>query len=98
MPAETHRRSDPIDAQGILDLLADLVGMDATSAAHALLIDLRVDDDLSILDLWDAVLEEYGERCVGDLDLAFDERRPASLTELAQWFAHLLGDEPQPAP
>lgn len=92
VPAETHQRSDPIDVECVLDLLAGLVGMDVTSAESALLADLRLDDDLSILYLRDAVVEEYGERCIGDLD--FEGPRAASLIELAQLFAHHLGDEP----
>lgn len=98
MPAETHQQRDPIDVEGVLDLLASLVGVDAICTESALLTDLHLDDDLSILHLWEAVVEECGERCVGELDL--EEPRPVSLPELAQWFAGHLRGEPgqQPTP
>lgn len=88
MPAETHQRSEAAGAEAVLDLLACVVGLDADRAAEAPLADLELSDDLSILHLWDAVVEEYGERSVGDLDL--DGGRPSTLGELADLFAREL--------
>ncbi|MGE3447800.1 MAG: hypothetical protein AB7H92_09505 [Microbacteriaceae bacterium] len=88
MPAETHQRSEAVGVDAVLDLLACVVGLDAPRAAQARLADLELDDDLSVLHLWDAVVEEYGERSVGDLDL--DGTRPATLGDLADLFAREL--------
>lgn len=88
MPAETHQRSEAVGVEAVLDLLACVVGLDADRAAEAPLADLELGDNLSILHLWDAVVEEYGERSVGDLDL--DESRPSTLGELADLFTREL--------
>ncbi len=88
MPAETHQRSEAVGAEAVLDLLACVLGLDADRAAEAPLADLELSDDLSILHLWDTVVEEYGERSVGDLD--FDGSRPSTLGELAALFTREL--------
>jgi hypothetical protein len=88
MPAETHQRSEAVDVGTVLDLLSCVVGLDAPRAADAPLAELELDDDLSILHLWDAVVEEYGERSVGDLEL--DGTRPTTLGELADLFTREL--------
>lgn len=88
MPAETHQRSEPVDVGAVLDLLACVVGLDAPRAVDAPLAELELDDDLAILHLWDAVVEEYGERSMGDLDL--DGSRPSTLGELADLFTREL--------
>lgn len=88
MPAETHQRSEAVDVGAVLDLLTCVVGLDAPRAADAPLTALELDDDLSILHLWDAVVEEYGERSVGDLEL--DGTRPTTLGELADLFTREL--------
>lgn len=92
MPAETHQRSEVVGVDALLDLLACVVGLDAPRAAQARLADLELDDDLSVLHLWDAVVEEYGERSVGDLDLDLhlDGTRPATLGDLADLFTREL--------
>lgn len=89
MPAETHQHSEPVSVDAVLDLLACVASLDAGRAADARLTDLELDDDLSILHLWDAVVEEFGERSIGELDL--DEIRPATLGELAERFTRELG-------
>ena len=90
MPAETHQRSEAVGVEAVLDLLACVVGLDADRAAEAPLAGLELSDDLSVLHLWDAVVEEYGERSVGDLDLDLDGSRPSTLGELADLFTREL--------
>ncbi|HEX6419899.1 MAG TPA: hypothetical protein VFZ77_15465 [Acidimicrobiales bacterium] len=89
MPAETHQVGDQVDAGAVLDLLATVVGVEPEKAADLSLAGSGIDDDLSILHLWTAVAEEYGERSIGDLDL--DDQRPATLGELAALFHASLG-------
>lgn len=89
MPAETHQVGDRVDPGVVLDLLATLVGVEPEKAADLSLAGSGIDDDLSILHLWTAVAEEYGERSIGDLDL--DDQRPATLGELAALFHASLG-------
>ena len=72
----------------MLDLIASVVGIDATGVPHGSLADLELDDDLSTLHLWDAVVEEFGERCTGNLEL--DGTRPTTLGELAVLFEGAL--------
>lgn len=84
MPAQTHELGDQVDTGAILDLLAAIVGADAVEAAGLSLAALGLDDDLSILDLWAPVVEEFGERSLGDVEL--DDPRPATLGELAARF------------
>ena len=88
MPAETHQRSEAVGAEDVLDLLACVVGLDVGPAAEASLADLELSDELSILHLWEVVVEEYGERSIGDLDL--DGSRPSTLGELADLFTREL--------
>lgn len=88
MPAETHQRRERVDTGAILDLLATVVGVDTAEAADLSLADRELDDDLSILHLWATVVEEFGERSVGDLDL--DDERPATLGGLAALFHRSL--------
>ena len=84
MPAETHQHSDPPTASAVLDLIgAVLIGSDGSDLDGDLpLAGLGIDSDPVLLDLFDAVREEYGERTLGDVDL--DELRgAATLGELA---------------
>jgi hypothetical protein len=90
MPAETHQRCEPIGVEDVAGLLACVIGLDAEQAADVPLADLHLDDDLSILHLWDVVVEEFGERSIGDLDLDLDQTRPCTLGELAELFAREL--------
>jgi len=97
VPAETNQHREQIDVAGVLDLLSIMVGVevDVDEAAGLTLDELDLHDDLALLHLWDATVEELGERAVGDLDL--DGERPATLRDLAALFhAHLdrAHDEP----
>ena len=84
MPAETRQVRDPVDARWVLDLLTSVVGVDPADAAHLALVDLELSDDLSILDLWAAVVEEFGGRSIGELDL--EGTQPTTLAQLAAAF------------
>ncbi len=87
MPGETHQRSEAVEVGAVLELLACVVSLDAPHVDTPL-AELELDDDLSILHLWEAVVEEYGERGTGDLEL--DATRPATLGELADLFTREL--------
>lgn len=89
MPAETHSHAEDVDVTRVLDLLCAVVGMDPDGAADRSLVELGLDDDLAVLDLWSAVAEELGERSLGDLELP--DRRPATVGELAELFLDALG-------
>lgn len=88
MPAETHQLTERVDARAVLDFLACALGIDPTGAADVSLAALQLDDDLSIVDLWESVVEEFGERALGDLDL--DGTPPATLGEIAELFGESL--------
>lgn len=88
MPAETHQLTEAADEAAVLDLLALVVGADPEDAADLPLAGLELDDDLSLLHLWSAVVDELGERSVGELDLG--DERPATLRELAALFHDAL--------
>lgn len=68
MPAETHQHRDPFDAEAVLDLLAAVLGVCADDAADSTLRELDLDDPLGVARLWECVVEEFGERAVGDAD------------------------------
>jgi hypothetical protein len=85
MPAETHQRRDGVAAPEIIELLENVLGLPAANDATSL-AELGCDGDLSLLDLWDAAVEEYGERTLGEPDL--DELRSATTVgELAELIA-----------
>lgn len=73
MPAETHRRShEPADATAVLELIWALVtppGETADPDPDASLGDMDVDDEIAKFRLWDAAMEEFAERTVGEPDL-----------------------------
>ena len=89
MPAETHQRSETVGIDAVVDLLAYVVGLEP-GRQDAPLGELELDDDLSIVHLWAAVVDEFGERSVGDLD--FEGARPFTLRELAELFTRQLGN------
>lgn len=89
MPAETHSHREELDVELILDFLANELELDDDDPAILSLDGLGVDDDLSLLHLWDAVSEEFGERTLGELELP--ERRPVTLGDLAGTFLDALG-------
>lgn len=88
MPAETHQLSEQTDARAILDLVATLVGVDPDEATELSLASVDLHDDLAILHLWACVVEEFGERSIGDIEL--DDPRPGTLAELATLFHESL--------
>ncbi|HEY8523708.1 MAG TPA: hypothetical protein VIL48_02010 [Acidimicrobiales bacterium] len=95
MPAETHQHREHTDAGAVLDFLATVVEVDPAEADEVRLADIGLDDDLSILRLWDMAVEEFAERTVGDVDpddlqRDLDADRPATLAELAQVFDEAL--------
>ncbi len=91
MPAETHSHREELDVELILDFLANELELDDDDPAILSLDGLGVDDDLSLLHLWDAVSEEFGERTLGELELP--ERPPVTLGDLAGTFLDALGGE-----
>jgi hypothetical protein len=89
MPAETHQLREPVERAAVVEYLAVVVGVEVAGAADVELVRLGLDDDLAILDLWTCAVEEFGERCVGALEL--DDRRPRTLGELADLFGEAVG-------
>jgi hypothetical protein len=73
LPAETHRfRHDQVDASAVLDLiwaLASLPPERAEAEPDASLRELALDDELAKFEVWDAAVEEFAERTVGEPDL-----------------------------
>lgn len=88
MPAETHTHAEAVDARTVLDFLAVLVGVDPDSADTVTLAEIDLDDDLAALHLWAAVVEEFGERSLGDFEPP--EPLPATLSQLAGTFHEAL--------
>jgi hypothetical protein len=84
VPAETHTHTEAVEVGAVLDLLAGIVGVDPGNAAGLTLDELDVADDLALLDLWAAVVEEYGERSLGEIEPL--EPRPVTLGQLAGAF------------
>lgn len=84
MPAETHTHAEAVEVGAVLELLAGVVGIDPDGAADRSLTELDVADDLALLDLWEVVVEELGERSLGELEPL--EPRPDTLGELAEAF------------
>lgn len=71
MPAETHQQHEPVDAAVVLKLLWALLARpdgpdDPTTETP--LCELGADDDLAILQIWDAVTEELAERTLAEPD------------------------------
>ena len=69
MPAETHRRSSAVATIDVVALFGAVLGLDGGVTEHRSLVELGCDDDLTLLDLWEAGIEEYGERTVADVDV-----------------------------
>jgi hypothetical protein len=87
MPAETHQHQDPVEPVTVLELLLNVLDLDADAASEELAA-IGVDDDLGIYSLWQAVTAELAERTVGELDL--EDARVRTLGELAWVFAEAL--------
>jgi hypothetical protein len=97
MPAETHRRRDAIDVEDVMDLLDALLDEPlgtARVAEDTPLRDLGI-DDLAVLHLWDAAVEELAERGAAEPDV--DELVLArTVGELAELIVHSIGGAHQP--
>ena len=88
MNSETRLRHDPIDARIVLDLVSSVLGVDGVNAAHLALVDLELDDEVSVVHLWAAVVAEFGKRSIGELEL--EGAWPTTLGELAAVFTESL--------
>jgi len=88
MPAETHSRREELEVGRVLEFLALVTGLGDEQSREQSLGDLGIDDELAILDLWDLVVEEYGERTVGELEPP--DPFPETLAELAALFHDAL--------
>lgn len=95
MPAETHSHFERPDAAAVLELLTQVldVDVDPADAPELLLADLGVADELAIMRLWDDVVEEFGERTVGEPDDDFAGDVPETLGELAERYVDALGGD-----
>jgi hypothetical protein len=97
MPAETHRRRDAVDVEDVMDLLAALLDEPFESgdvAADTPLRDLGI-DELAVLHLWDAAVEELAERGAAEPDV--DELVLARTGgELAELIVHSIGGAQEP--
>lgn len=68
MPAETHQHSDPLSTREVMALLSAVVVGDIVSSTS--LAELGLDDDVVLLAFWDAAVEEFAERTLGQPDLS----------------------------
>jgi hypothetical protein len=66
----------------VLSFVAGLVGADPEGAATAPLAQFDLDNELSIVALWEAIADEFGERSLGDVDL--DGEVPVTLGDIAR--------------
>lgn len=84
MPAETHSHREAVSVETVLDCMATIIGLDPEGVGERSLDELGLEDDLAVLHLWDAVVDELGERSTGELEPL--EPAPATLGELAVAF------------
>jgi hypothetical protein len=95
MPAETHSRRDAIDAADVIDLVDALLDEPLGSGgirADTQLRDLGV-DDVAVLHLWDAAVEELAERGAAEPDV--DELLLArTVGDLAGLITEAIGGRP----
>lgn len=71
MPAETHQRHDAVSADEIVDLLVAVLAPSTDAGGigpDTPLADLGVDTELALCDLGEVILEEHGERSLGEVD------------------------------
>lgn len=69
----------------------DAAGDGLAAVAATTLESVSVSDEMSILRLWELVIEEFGERAVGDPRTEDGETPPETLGALAARFADALG-------
>lgn len=97
MPAETHRQRDAVDLVGdVIDLFEALLDEPGVGGirAETLLGDLGL-DDLAVLHLWDAAIEELAERGSAEVDV--DELLLArTVGDLADLIVHSVGANETP--
>lgn len=86
MPAETHRHGEPVTGALVLELIWSLVaGPDdpQTPDPSVTLPRVDLDNELALLDVWEAATEEFAERTVSepDLELLFSAATIGALAE-----------------
>ena len=81
MPAETHQHTEPLTADDVIALLFTVVGDSVELDPSTTLVELGMTDDLDLLAFWDAAVEEFAERTIGEPDLTelLDARTAAEL-------------------
>lgn len=67
MPAETHQHADPLSSHEVIALLSAVVAHDVEPSTS--LIELAMHDEVDRLAFWDAAVEEFAERTLGEPDL-----------------------------
>ncbi|GEM_PF-4837673 len=88
MPSETHQCAAQVSVDEILHWLASLVDVETSHAAWVPLALFNLDNELAIVRLWELIVDDFGERGLGTLDL--DEQVPSTLGELASTFYDAL--------
>lgn len=69
MPAETHQHTEPLTVHDVIALLSTVVGEVDDVDPSTMLVELGMTDELDFLAFWDAAVEEFAERTVGEPDL-----------------------------
>jgi hypothetical protein len=88
MPADSHARHDVADVRTVLDLVTSVLGLELDGAETVALAEVEVEDDLTVLHLWSAVVEELGDRSCADFEPP--DPLPATLGELVTAFHEAL--------
>ncbi len=93
MPAETHQHFAETGADQLIDLLVALVtpGEGGRPGRDAALADIGLDDEALRWALWDAVVEEFGERGSSDADDPDDLISAHTVGDLVDAFVMWLG-------
>jgi hypothetical protein len=90
VPAETHTHvdGDGVGFDTLVAFVASLVGVEPDDARTVSLAEVGFDDGLAALHLWAAVVDEFGERCVGEFESP--EPAPQTVADLAAAFLEAL--------
>ena len=98
MPAETHQRGESVSTEQVVELvLAIAAAGEDHFPEDATLADLGFDGELAIFDLFGAVAEELGERCLSAEEPDLDEVRPSTtLVAFAETIVDALAPRPRP--
>ncbi len=97
MPAETHRRRDAIEPGQVIDLLDALLDEPMGAGgihAETPLGDLGI-DDVAILHLWDALVEELAERGAAEPDVE-ELLLARTVGDVVELVVHSMGGPGQP--